>query len=170
MDVQLDGLRHEARDAALAQERLDGVVIGRVVRGGDGVEVLVDYPGNPCGGPVSAVSTVRSSAADVGREIALAFQEGDPERPMVLGFIQSPRRAPAPPAEAEEAPTTPDTTLTARVDDERLVLTAEREIVLKCGKASLTLTRSGKVLIRGKYLLSRSSGVNRIKGGSVQIN
>ena len=28
----------------------------------------------------------------------------------------------------------------------------------------------GKVLIRGTYLLSRSSGVNRIKGGSVQIN
>ena len=30
--------------------------------------------------------------------------------------------------------------------------------------------RAGKVLIRGAYLLSRSSGVNRIKGGSVQIN
>ena len=41
---------------------------------------------------------------------------------------------------------------------------------LRCGKASITLTRAGKVLIRGAYLLSRSSGVNRIKGGSVQIN
>ena len=50
------------------------------------------------------------------------------------------------------------------------MLTAEHEIVLRCGKASLTLTRAGKVLIRGTYLLSRSSGVNRIKGGSVQIN
>ena len=55
-------------------------------------------------------------------------------------------------------------------DGERLTLTADREIVLRCGKASLTLTRAGKVLIRGAYLLSRSSGVNRIKGGSVQIN
>ena len=44
------------------------------------------------------------------------------------------------------------------------------EIELRCGKASLILTRAGKVLIRGAYLLSRSSGVNRIKGGSVQIN
>jgi hypothetical protein len=34
----------------------------------------------------------------------------------------------------------------------------------------LTLTHAGKVLIRGAYVLSRSSGVNRIKGGSVQIN
>ena len=42
--------------------------------------------------------------------------------------------------------------------------------MLRCGKASITLTREGKVLIKGAYLSSRSSGVNRIKGGSVQIN
>jgi hypothetical protein len=58
----------------------------------------------------------------------------------------------------------------ARLDGERIVLTAGQEIELRCGKASLILTRAGKVLIRGAYLLSRSSGVNRIKGGSVQIN
>ena len=53
---------------------------------------------------------------------------------------------------------------------ERLELTAEREIVLRCGEASLTLTRAGKIILRGTYVLSRSSGVNKIKGGSVQIN
>jgi hypothetical protein len=56
------------------------------------------------------------------------------------------------------------------VDGKRFVFTAEDEIVLRCGRASITLTRAGKVLIRGAYLLNRSSGVNRIKGGSVQIN
>jgi len=54
-----------------------------------------------------------------------------------------------------------------RVDGERVVFDAKKEIVLRCGKASITLTRAGKVLIRGAYLLNRSSGVNRIKGGSV---
>ena len=58
----------------------------------------------------------------------------------------------------------------AKADDEKLILTAEKEIVLRCGLASITLTRAGKVILRGAYLLSRSSGVNRIKGGSVQIN
>jgi hypothetical protein len=42
--------------------------------------------------------------------------------------------------------------------------------VLRCGQASVTLTKAGKVLIRGTYVSSRSSGVNRIKGGSVQLN
>jgi len=53
---------------------------------------------------------------------------------------------------------------------ERIDLKAENQITLKCGKASITLTNAGKVIIRGTYLLNRSSGVNRIKGGSVQIN
>jgi hypothetical protein len=42
--------------------------------------------------------------------------------------------------------------------------------VFRFGQASITLTRAGKVLIRGAYLLSRSSGVNLITGGSVEIN
>jgi hypothetical protein len=58
----------------------------------------------------------------------------------------------------------------ATIDDQRLELTAEREIVLRCGKASITLTRAGKILLRGTYLFSRSTGVNKIKGGSVQLN
>jgi len=66
--------------------------------------------------------------------------------------------------------TEPPNPLEVQVDGERVVLTAKHEIVLRCGKASITLTRAGKVLIHGEYLLSRASGVNRIKGGSVQIN
>jgi hypothetical protein len=56
------------------------------------------------------------------------------------------------------------------VDGKAVQFNAEEQIVLKCGKASITLTRAGKVIIRGAYLLNRSSGVNRIKGGSVHIN
>jgi hypothetical protein len=56
------------------------------------------------------------------------------------------------------------------VDGKKVTLTGEEEVTLQCGKASITLTRAGKVLITGDYVLSRSRGVNRIKGGSVQIN
>jgi hypothetical protein len=58
----------------------------------------------------------------------------------------------------------------ARVDGRKVVLSGDEEVTLRCGKASLTLTAAGKVLIKGEYVLSRSSGVNRIKGGAVQIN
>ena len=36
--------------------------------------------------------------------------------------------------------------------------------------SGITLTRAGKVLITGGYVSSRSKGVNRVKGASVQIN
>lgn len=51
-----------------------------------------------------------------------------------------------------------------------MIVSAKEQLVLRCGKASITLTKAGKVLIKGSYVLSRSSGVNRIKGGSVQLN
>ena len=46
------------------------------------------------------------------------------------------------------------------VDGRRVEITAEEEIVLRCGESSITLTRAGKIILRGAYLLSRSSGVN----------
>jgi len=62
------------------------------------------------------------------------------------------------------------TTDNAYVDGKRVVLEGREEVVLKCGEASITLTKAGKILICGKYLLNRSTGVNRIMGGSVQVN
>jgi hypothetical protein len=32
------------------------------------------------------------------------------------------------------------------------------------------LTRAGKVVIKGRYVVSRSSGDNKVKGASVEIN
>jgi hypothetical protein len=58
----------------------------------------------------------------------------------------------------------------AHVDGQRVTLEGSDEIVLKCGQASITLRRNGKVIIRGTYVETHSSGVNRIKGGSVQVN
>lgn len=51
-----------------------------------------------------------------------------------------------------------------------IAITAGESFTITCGKASITLTKAGKVVIRGADVLSRSSGINRVKGGSVQIN
>jgi hypothetical protein len=55
-------------------------------------------------------------------------------------------------------------------DGRRLVLSAYSELHLVCGESSLTLRKDGKVVINGRHVLSRAKVVNRIKGGSVQIN
>ena len=138
--------------------KLEGVVIGVLVELPDSASPVVAYPGNPTDHGVTARTTASLKTQDIGRQVALMFENGDPIAPLVIGLVQHPLR--------DE----PDAIPEAKLDNERIELKAEREIVLRCGKASITLTRAGKVIIRGAYLLSRSSGANRIKGGSIQLN
>jgi hypothetical protein len=153
----------EAGPATAGEDFARGVRVGQLVGWTGEGEPLVDFEGNPLREPLPARTTVSWAETDVGREAVLMFEQGDVRRPILLGLLWRPQGRPeavevkAKPAEIEK-------------DGERLEFTAEKEIVFRCGAASITLTRAGKVLIRGAYLLSRSSGVNRIKGGSVQIN
>lgn len=141
--------------------RLDGVVIGLLTGFDESGCPLVVFAANPQAEAMPARSTVNLGGDDIGGEIALLFERGDPKFPLVIGRIQRPETIVEMPA---------DEPRTVQIDGERLIFNADREIVLRCGKASITLTKAGKIILRGAYLLSRSSGVNRIKGGSVQIN
>lgn len=94
--------------------------------------------------------------------VALGFANADLGSPIVLGpvhvnlqslmYAQSGQRTSADPVPASR------------------VLDAAEEIELRCGEASIRLTRSGKILINGEYVLSCSRGVNRIVGASVEVN
>jgi hypothetical protein len=106
--------------------------------------------------PAPALSTVRLAKNDVGARIVVAFEKGDVRLPIILGRLQE-RAAPG-------------TQQSLKIDGERLVIRAEREIELRCGEASIVLTRAGKILIRGNYVLTRSRGANKIKGAFVDIN
>lgn len=148
---------------------LPEVIVGQLVGIDDSGMPMVDYPGNPSGGPLGAMCTARFDTSAIGRNAALLFADGDPAKPLIVGLIHSPLDDIVEITEREDQ-TSGSPILDVKADGDRVVLQADKEIVLKCGKASITLTRAGKVLLRGAYLLSRSSGVNRIKGGSVQLN
>ena len=57
----------------------------------------------------------------------------------------------------------------AKPPDE-LVIEAKKNLTLKCGEGSITIREDGKILIKGKDLVSHAQRMNRIKGGSVSIN
>lgn len=161
--------RSDAGRCSQLPDKLEDVVIGQLVDWDETGNPLVDFSLNPSGSPIPASSVAVLSRKDQGRDVALLFHGGDPNQPLIMGKIQEPQAVHLSTAEGESATTEPSA-FQANIDDERIVFNAQNEIVLRCGKASITLTRAGKVLIRGAFLLSRSSGVNRIKGGSVQIN
>lgn len=147
--------------APVAPARIDGVLTGVLIGFKDsGAVPLVIFPGQPRSAAVPARTTVDLQGAHIGRQVVLMFDGGDPLRPIVMGCIRGEATALA------EQPGRVE----VDVDGERLLVTAKEQLVLRCGKASITLTKAGKVLIEGAYVSSRSTGVNRVKGGSVQLN
>jgi hypothetical protein len=152
----------EASAPAASGSGVDGVVLGQIVGFRDnGATPLVVHPRQSGTAAVAARTVVDLSGEHVGQEVVLLFEDGDPLRPIVMGYVRGEKnwRLPEQPGQVE-----------VEADGERLVISAKEQVVLRCGKASITLTKAGKVMIQGNYVVSRSSGVNRIKGGSVQIN
>jgi hypothetical protein len=108
-----------------------------------------------------ARSVVPLTDDHVGQPVVLAFEDGDRSKPIVLGVLTPNGRVSGGNGEK---------TVDIQVDGERVVISAANQLVLRCGRATITLTKAGKVLIQGEYVSSRSTGVQRIRGGTVQIN
>ena len=53
---------------------------------------------------------------------------------------------------------------------DELVLEAKHSLTLRVGDGSITIREDGKILIKGKDLVSHAQRMNRIKGGAVSIN
>jgi len=155
-----------------AGQPISGVRVGWIAGFDARRGVLVDFPGS--GGAVPARSIVPLDQQAVERAVAdrqgavLQFENGDSKLPVLMGLLQPTVQTPlldailAAPPEGEK--------VEAKVDGKRVVIEGKDEIVLRCGQASITLRRNGKVLLRGTYLETRATGTNRIKGGAVQIN
>jgi hypothetical protein len=95
-----------------------------------------------------AQSLVPIGTAAVGRLAAVTMMD---DQPLILGLLQPPLPQ-------------------VDVDDGAQVIEATRELTLRCGAASITMTADGRVTIRGTQLLSRSEGANRVQGATVQLN
>lgn len=136
-------------------ERIEGVVIGIFLGFGEDAPLVV-FPGNPQETAIPARSLTELTSAMIGAEVALLFQEGDPNRPLIVGRIVEPSRKSA----------------AAQVirDGERVTITGDERLELRCGKATIIMEKEGRITIRGTYVTSHASATNRIRGGSVNLN
>jgi hypothetical protein len=146
-----------------------GKLVGIDTRG----RLLVEVPGTS--GRVVARSVLRLDdalrRAVLQRcEVLLLFEGGDRKKPIVAGVVQPAASAPSP-VELEPR-VSPDRLLVleADVDGKRVKLSAQDEIVLECGPASITLRRNGRVVIKGIQVDSIAEGTQRIRGGQVKLN
>lgn len=135
-----------------------GPTVGKLAGVGADGQIWIDLPASRRQ-EVLARTTVSLDASMIGRELLIAFVDNDPDLPVVTGVMRLPQDATGAAPLAE-----------AIVDAERIVLTGRREVVLRCGGASIALAADGRVVIKGANLLATASGLHRIRGGAVQIN
>jgi hypothetical protein len=146
----------------------DGATLGWIARVDD-EGIWVETPDGV--EPMLAMSVVALSRAELDaavadrRDAVLLFLVGTGQ-PVLLGLCQ-----PTPPVEGTLAEAPDEITAAIDGQDPRKVrLEGQDEVVLRCGKASITMRRNGRIVIRGVQVESRATGRNRIKGGAVLIN
>lgn len=149
-------------DSEPANTQSASVVVGRIVGLNERGYALVRFPSDSLDEAPVARATIPINQNQVGHLATLLFEDGDPRRPIITGVIQEPKDV--------ESNLQSARNVQVNIDGKRLILRAQDEIVLQCGKATIMLNRKGKVVIRGTHLINRSSGPNKIKGGTVQIN
>jgi len=148
--------------SATEVQQISGVVVGELLGIREETRTpLVSFVQQVGTAAIPARSVVDLRADHIGKRIVLMFEEADPARPIVIGVLQSDHDLSLPPVSGQ---------VEVESDGERVIVSAKNELVLRCGKASITLTKEGRLLLRGTHLSTHASGVNRIKGGSVQIN
>jgi hypothetical protein len=147
------------------------LAVGRIVRVSEEGRAFVDWPGNPAGAMEarSIVETVREcDPADVeGIPVLLAFENGDPSLPIVIGVI---RDTVGPSASGQAATLSVERPKDAALDGRTVLLDAREVILLRCGKSSILLRKDGKIIVKGTEIVSRASGTNKIRGAAVKIN
>ncbi len=137
-------------------------VVGRILAFSQG-HPLVAYDGQPGAAALVARTVVDMDERSVGRDVLLTFDRGLPDRPIVVGVL---RDAAAQTAELLR----PSEHVSIDADGTRIVVQAGERLELRCGHASITMTRDGKLVLEARSITSRAMGVHRIAGGSVQIN
>ena len=142
--------------------------IGQIVDITDDYRAKIDYPSNPLG-PVIARSVIRASDCEdlLHAPVMLVFENGDPALPIIAGLVHESIFTP----NIHEILDVPGTKRHEVVlDGKRIVFEADTEIILRCGRSSITLHADGKIVVKGKNLVSRASAANKIKGSIVNIN
>lgn len=115
-------------------------------------EIYVEFPQNSLG-PLRARTLVED--LHLGAKVLLAFDGGDPTRPIVLGIVHERAGIQG---------------RTIHLKASRIVLEAQDELLLQCGEGSFEARRDGKVNVKGRNVTSRATRTHKVRGATVLIN
>lgn len=101
----------------------------------------------------AAESTIPPRTQIEGAEVLVVFEDGDPRRPVITGFVRD--------ALWSLAPASPPP---------KVLVEGENEVVLRCGEGTILMTADGRIVIKGTRVTSRATEANKVRGAVVLIN
>ena len=115
--------------------------------------------------PVEAMTLVALDldARLEGLRVLLAFLDDDPTRPVLLGPLGE--GALDPNLGAARRASLAETVLVRDLE-----LSASNSVSIRCGRSRLLMDRFGKIVVKGRDVLTRAAERNRLKGGSISLN
>ena len=139
------------------------VVVGRLLALTDGrATALVAFEDQPTEAAVRARTAIDLFPEQIGHEVLLTFERQDRTRPIVMGVLRTSADLATSPATAQH--------VEVRADGQRLTIKAQDELVLQCGRSTIILSADGRLELHADVIVSQAAEVNRIRGGSVQLN
>ncbi|MDH4556941.1 hypothetical protein E8F11_17500 [Pseudomonas sp. BN417] len=154
----LDAMLRRQAEVSARNTRVDGVLIGWLADIDDNGTPLVMVP-DLLPEPRPAVSLCPLSEDQVGTQCAVMFGAGNRDNPILMGMLHH-----------NVLTLTHSGGAQVQDDGESLRIEHAKEIALHCGKASLRLTRDGRIELRGTTLISHATGLNRVRGASIKLN
>ena len=124
--------------------KVEGVVVGFITAIDKQNNPMVDFDCNVFKEAIPATSLVEINNTHTGHKVALMFEQNRADKPMIMGFMHVPEQTKS--------------------------ITAEKELLIKCGKASIRLKENGDIVINGRELISRARKNNIIRGGTIHLN
>ncbi len=153
----LDQLLEENKEESPLCKR-EGVFVASFVSFDDAGAPFVVVPG-VISQPKKADAICDMSNAKKGEQYGVMFKNGDAEYPTIMGKMQQ-----------QTVVAVPEETVQITEENQQLRITSKKEIHLQCGDSHLLLSPDGRVEIRGKTVVTHSTGLNKMRGASVKIN
>ncbi|GAC19415.1 DUF6484 domain-containing protein [Paraglaciecola arctica] len=150
---------------SLPLEATSDLIIGQFIGLDEQQRPLITSPCHIKPVVAQAIVTIKDDPLLLSGNNVILFMGGD--IPIIMGFISDTLD---PEHQSSSGLLGDVLTSSLHVDGKKIILQAQNEVVLKCGKSSLSLSRNGKVTIKGTNITTRSSGANKIKGANVQVN
>ena len=123
---------------------IEGVVIGQIITIDKQNNPMVDFDCNIFKEAIPASSLVEINNTHKDHKVALMFEKNRADKPIIMGLMHIPEKTKS--------------------------IIADKELLLKCGKASIRLKENGDIVINGRELVSRARKNNIIRGGTIHLN